>query len=269
MDALRDLIGQMGYREDGTHPEGRRLVFLGDLTDRGPESAAVVALVRGLVGADPPRAQCVLGNHDLNILLDRRREGNDWFFGEPEAQRQQIQEFLRGLPLALERPGLRVVHACWDDGMVEAARAAGDAVELYRAHARRIEEADARNPLLDDIDRGLNAQNLNPVKLLTSGPERRAATPFVKGGKLRHEERVEWWAGYAGPAACVFGHYALRADRPHVFGRAVCVDYACGYRAEERRAPGFGGRFQNRLAAARFPEGLILFDDGSSEVIGT
>src|SRR6266567_5047668 len=82
IDALRALLRQMGYRH-GVHPEGRRLVFLGDLTDRGPDSPAVVALVSRLI--DKGLAQCVLGNHELNLLEGKRKHGNGWFFGEAEA----------------------------------------------------------------------------------------------------------------------------------------------------------------------------------------
>ena len=46
IDALRTLLGHLGYAEDGSHPENRRLVFLGDLTDRGPDSPAVIDLVK-------------------------------------------------------------------------------------------------------------------------------------------------------------------------------------------------------------------------------
>lgn len=42
IDALRSLIRHLGYDDDGTHPDCRRLVFVGDLTDRGPDSPAVV-----------------------------------------------------------------------------------------------------------------------------------------------------------------------------------------------------------------------------------
>ena len=64
IDALRDLLKHLGYAETGEHPAGRRLVFIGDLTDRGPDSPAVAALVADLVKRE--LAQCVLGNHELN-----------------------------------------------------------------------------------------------------------------------------------------------------------------------------------------------------------
>ena len=83
IDALGALLARLGYAEDGSHPQQRRLVFVGDLTDRGPDSPAVVEKVQGLV--ESGRAQCVLGNHDLNILLGHRKHGNHWFFGEPWA----------------------------------------------------------------------------------------------------------------------------------------------------------------------------------------
>ena len=50
INALRNLLNQLGYADDGRHPEERRLVFLGDLTDRGPNSPAVVDVVERLVG---------------------------------------------------------------------------------------------------------------------------------------------------------------------------------------------------------------------------
>jgi hypothetical protein len=42
------------------------LLFLGDLIDRGPESAAVVATVKELV--DAGRARCLLGNHEFALV---------------------------------------------------------------------------------------------------------------------------------------------------------------------------------------------------------
>ncbi len=59
--ALEALMAAAGYDRAGRHPEGRSLVFVGDLVDRGPDSPGVVDLVRRLV--ESGRAQAVLGNH--------------------------------------------------------------------------------------------------------------------------------------------------------------------------------------------------------------
>lgn len=68
--ALLSLLDRLGYDGQGEHPEGRRLVFIGDLVDRGPDSPGVLRLVRQLV--QRKRAQCVLGNHELNLLRGER-----------------------------------------------------------------------------------------------------------------------------------------------------------------------------------------------------
>ncbi|WP_223700666.1 bis(5'-nucleosyl)-tetraphosphatase PrpE [Sutcliffiella deserti] len=51
-DEFMALLTELGYRK-GTktyeHPEGRKLAFVGDLTDRGPASLKVVEAVSGLV----------------------------------------------------------------------------------------------------------------------------------------------------------------------------------------------------------------------------
>ena len=76
LEALQQLLSHLGYQTDGTHPEGRRLVFLGDLVDRGPDSPAVALLVRQLVING--NASCILGNHEMNVLLGKKRTYNRW-----------------------------------------------------------------------------------------------------------------------------------------------------------------------------------------------
>ena len=66
IEALRALLGRLGYDGTGRHPDGRRLVFVGDLADRGPDSPGVVRLVRRLI--DNGRAQAVMGNHEFNAI---------------------------------------------------------------------------------------------------------------------------------------------------------------------------------------------------------
>ena len=272
IDALHALLRRLGYGPDGRHAEGRRLVFVGDLTDRGPDSPAVVELIQGLVNAG--LAQCVLGNHDLNLLLGDEKFDNDWFFGRSfhhaghvvpqvladDVLRAQILKFFATLPLALEGQGLRVVHACWHDAMIDAARESDNAKELCEFHAKRIAAELLGSPDVDSVEQDLRHQNENPVKVLTSGIERRAAAPRTASGKLRHEERVPWWEAYQSPDLCIFGHYSMPPGKLNRSEHAICIDYGVGKRYEERLKPDFDGRYQQRLAAYRHPEGTIVFD---------
>ena len=283
IDALRHLLGHLGYDDDGSHSKGRRLVFLGDLTDRGPDSLAVIELVKSFVVKG--RAQCVLGNHDLNILLGDRKHDNHWFFGEEWSldntdestpavladvvTQKTVIDFFQTLPLALERDDLRVVHACWDDSMVEIARQHSDVLELYHHYEAQISADHSAEPSMDKIDRGLEHQNRNPVKVLSSGKERRVEVPFEASGQLRYEERVRWWEEYDAKPFCVFGHYSDYRGVKSLSSRAICADFAVAKRWQERKEPSFNGTFRGCLGAVRFPELTVMFDTGETEALGT
>lgn len=271
IEPLRSLLKHLGYSGDGKHPDGRRLVFVGDLTDRGPDSPAVVDFVQCLI--ESGRAQCALGNHDLNILLGHRKHDNNWFFGEEhkeegivvpqvladESTRKHVIAFFRTLPITLERDDLRVVHACWNDDMIRIARESSDVVALYNQHHELI-EGSFPDLDLDDIDKDLEHQNRNPVKVLSSGPEERTGNPIHSAGKIRHERRVQWWNDYEGPF-CVFGHYSILDGQPRGNESTFCVDYGVGKRWMERRE-GTTSSFKLKLAALRWPERVVVFDEG-------
>src|SRR5260370_19040492 len=78
-DALQELLEQLGYEihaEDEfrvSHHLGRKVVFLGDLVDRGPAVPNVLRLVMSTVGTGS--ALCIPGNHDVKLL--RKLNGND------------------------------------------------------------------------------------------------------------------------------------------------------------------------------------------------
>ncbi len=63
---LIELMGLLGWSRDQEgrwfHPQDRPLIFIGDLTDRGPDSLGVLALVHDLVSRG--KGLLVLGNHD-------------------------------------------------------------------------------------------------------------------------------------------------------------------------------------------------------------
>jgi hypothetical protein len=242
--ALRQLLRHLGYRDNGEHPGHRRLVFVGDLCDRGPDSPAVIALVRELI--ERQLAQCVLGNHELNVLRQERKPGNGWIFDEhPDHQRrsladcrratgrerEDIRRFFGTMPLALERDDLRVVHAAWhDDSLSTLSSHRFDTLAIYRhfeaalpalvpAHVSaaadrekrhwsdRLHDPAAEVPLLANLAAEDEIyQTANPVRVLTSGLEQRCEQPFYASGKWRMVTRVPWWREYAGRPVIV-GHY--------------------------------------------------------------
>jgi len=302
LEALKDLLHHLGYGKDGRHPEGRHLVFVGDLVDRGPDSLGVVRLVAKLM--EKGVASCIVGNHELNLLLGKRRAGNEWFWGEDQELRDhghridqalanddtrvEIMLFILRLPLALQRADLRVVHACWDTRAIKSLHEAQcGLVELFYDSEQAITLAAVkaghrRNSMAANLAR----QNDNPVTVLTSGQERPAKEPFRAGGQTRYVERLPWWESYEDPIEVVFGHYwrALDPDNravkrgPYLFGErpfhqalgpldnAYCVDFSVGYR-NVARAKGDVTRRSTALAALRHPERVLMLDSGTTVAI--
>jgi bis(5'-nucleosyl)-tetraphosphatase (symmetrical) len=82
-------------------PPSERIVFVGDLVNRGPQSLATLRFIRGL-GA---RAVAVLGNHDLHLLavdagIRPQHKGDtfDEILAAPD--RAELIDWLRARPLA-------------------------------------------------------------------------------------------------------------------------------------------------------------------------
>lgn len=241
------MLNAAGYDQDGHHPDGRRLVFIGDLVDRGPDSPGVVAMVQRLVQSG--RADAILGNHELNLLRGERKAGNDWFWCEgahhdiryepysqsvPPASEATLS-FFGSLPLALVREDIRIVHAAWHAPSVAQLLAlpadaefgelftaldaqAEHAVEIAGLAARAREEKAAWRhhfadpgvamPMLTAVGQlDQDRQMLNPIRVLTSGLERCATRPFFASGQWRFAERVRWWNEYDDEVPVVVGHY--------------------------------------------------------------
>lgn len=247
IEALLSLMNHLGYDEDGIHPEGRRLVFVGDLCDRGPDTPAVLKVVKRFV--EKGGAQMILGNHELNLLQGKAKDGAGWFFKERELKdhkyepfvrineedKQELLEFVSSLPVALENEDLRVVHAAWLSEKVELVRQIplGSAGEAYNRIEKEIDESIRDSGLLaayhnekniwGDAQEDPNYHNIpflehtsqynlahqmnNPIRVLTSGVEQRCENPFYAGGKWRFVERYTWWDRYEEEKPVVVGHF--------------------------------------------------------------
>ena len=132
-DALRRLLATLGYAESQGifQHDTRKAIFVGDFVDRGPEQREVLRIARNMCEAGT--ANAVLGNHELNAIAWATSNGEGGFLRKrSEKNASQHVEFLRQLdegsqdyknaidwvrelPVWIEVPGLRVVHACWHE----------------------------------------------------------------------------------------------------------------------------------------------------------
>jgi protein phosphatase len=119
LDELLELIEKLGYGVDGHHKsEERKLIFVGDLVDRGPSSDGVLALLMDL--QERGRAIVLLGNHDEK--LKRHLQGKPMRVGhmlagtlaqlEPRGKAfcEKVCQFLEQLPYRFADEDLLVVH---------------------------------------------------------------------------------------------------------------------------------------------------------------
>lgn len=128
-EELQQLIDTLGYSWNSdrklSHPENRKIVFLGDLTDRGPHSIFVIQLVHKLVQQN--KAHYTPGNHCdklyryflgrnvqiVNGLETTVAELKALQADEYETIRNQFIQLVEGAPLyiVLDNEKLIVAHA--------------------------------------------------------------------------------------------------------------------------------------------------------------
>ncbi len=270
-EKLHRLLAQLGWRRAAAgwanDDPNRQIVFLGDFIDRGPDNAGVLDTVRSLI--DAGKAQAVMGNHELNAIhyhtpdpknkrkhLRRRTKKNKGQhasflneFPRNSAQAADAIAWMRTLPLYLEMPGFRAVHACWNDDHINRLRAeTADGVLNEEQFSRAANESDPLYSCVETTTKG-------PEVALPTGCE------FVdKDGTKRKEVRVQWWkngaASWIDLAMSVpnpeelpitapprnvtattyprdskpvfFGHYWLSGEPVLQARNALCLDYSAG-----------------------------------------
>ena len=202
-DELIELLTALGYtiQPDAnsaagplsiTPPAGRKVVFLGDLVDRGPNSPGVLRLVMKMVAAG--QAYCVPGNHDIKLLRKLRGRDVQLTHGiaetlsqlekEPPEFRSQVSTFLDGL----------VSHYVFDGG------------HLVVAHAGMKEEMQGRG----------------------SGKVRDFALFGETTGEVDEfglQVRYNWAADYRGSPTVVYGHTPI--PEPEWLNRTINIDTGC------------------------------------------
>jgi bis(5'-nucleosyl)-tetraphosphatase (symmetrical) len=95
-------------------PKESKMIFLGDLVNRGPSSLSALRQLKSL--QEQGRAECILGNHDLHLLaIDaglRKTKGLDTVDAILRApDRAELIHWLRHRPMALSNGKIITVHA--------------------------------------------------------------------------------------------------------------------------------------------------------------
>src|ERR1041385_1680829 len=196
-DELVELLSQLGHAVDETKSavqsvNGRKLIFVGDLVDRGPKIPHVLKLVMSAVAEG--KALCVPGNHDMKLM--RKLRGRDvqithglaeslaQLTNEPEDFRKRVAEFIDDL----------VSHYVLDDG------------KLVVAHAGMKESMQGR---------GSGAVREFALYGETTGETDEFGLPV----------RYNWAAEYRGAASVVYVHTPV--PEPDWLNRTINIDTGC------------------------------------------
>ncbi len=200
LDELLELLTQLGYEMDDEvglrHPAGRRVIFLGDLVDRGPKIVETVRLVRRMVAGG--QAFCVPGNHDMKLLRYLKGHKAQLTHGLPESIAQ-----IEALS-AEERAAWVAEYSAFVDGLVS--HLVMDKGQLVVAHAGMKEEYQGRA-----------SGRVRAFALFgeTTGETDEFGLPV----------RANWAADYRGRASVVYGHTPVPA--PAWLNNTINIDTGC------------------------------------------
>lgn len=203
-DELKELLKKLGYQIEAVpeaagnyglqvhHPEGRQVIFVGDLVDRGPASSTVLKYAMSMVNSGA--AHCVPGNHDIKLLKKLQGKNVNLKHGLAETLEQlasESQEFHEEVKVFLKS---LISHYLFDNG------------KLVVAHAGLKEHMHGR----------------------ASG----AIRSFCLYGETTGEtdefglpERLNWAADYKGRAKVVYGHTPV--FRAQWFNNTIDIDTGC------------------------------------------
>ena len=94
-DPLHRLLEKLDYAEEGVfrHAE-RKVIFVGDFIDRGPQQREALRIARSMCEAGA--AFAVMGNHDFNAIgWAARNKGGSFLRSHSEKNTKQHENFLR------------------------------------------------------------------------------------------------------------------------------------------------------------------------------
>ena len=197
---LELLLRKLGYElKSGTykHPE-RKVLFIGDYIDRGPQIRETLHLVRNMV--ENESAIALMGNHEYNAIGFHTKDENGGHlrkhdiknivqhfdtikqFQNRQKEYNEYIEWFKTLPLFYETDHFRAVHACWDEQHINYLR---DILPNQRISDRQISDASSKNHhLFNIVEETLKGKEMKMPEGMSF---------FDKDGTERSEIRTKWW----------------------------------------------------------------------------
>lgn len=201
IDELKKLVAALDLRP------GDRLIFVGDLVDRGPDSLAVIRYVKMLI-AMYPGSMSIAGNHESKVIEQRRKN----LFKEPWTPDATDEDwaFLESLPLIKKLPEINttVVHGGFFPKFFQS----------YSDGLARVEHDwhKSKGKYMDRAKRFLRVRYVNPEGNMVSLGQETDADVF-------------WTERYDGREGYVFyGHQPyVNPPEPKMAAHACGIDTAC------------------------------------------
>ncbi|WP_170006741.1 bis(5'-nucleosyl)-tetraphosphatase PrpE [Bacillus fonticola] len=185
LDCLLQKLGYITEKGVTSHPDNRRVVFVGDLTDRGPESIRVIEEVYRLVHKDKI-ARYVPGNHC-----------------------NKLYRYWKGNPVQI-RHGLETTVAEWE----------ALTPKRQREVRHKFQTLYERAPLYEQLDDGKLIVAHAGIRKDDIGNYSKRVQSFVFYGDTTGEfhpdgapVRRNWAKDYDGEALIVYGHTPVREPR--------------------------------------------------------
>ena len=197
---LEALLQKLGYTKKSgvyAHPD-RKVVFVGDYIDRGPQIKETLEIVKAMV--DTENAIALMGNHEYNALCFHFKDAKGEYLRKHETKNieqhektlKQFQnrqkeyesylEWFKTLPLFYETDSFRAVHACWDNKNIQCLR--DNLINDRLTDELIYQSVKFGTPFYEAIDQTLKGKEMKmPV----------GESFLDKGGAKRVNLRIKWW----------------------------------------------------------------------------
>jgi serine/threonine protein phosphatase 1 len=190
---VHGAYAQLSALLESRHTSGRQVVFVGDLVDRGPDSAKVLRLVTDFIDSWPPGAILLRGNHE-QALLDFLEMG-------------KVEPFLRNGGLATVASYYKSVPP--------------NVLRSFRQDFPGRQLAALRNSHLymETDDLLISHMGFDPQRPSARDVDAMVLNPHHKMFDLAPKDHLK---------LTICGHYLQRNREPYITDKLVCIDTGCG-----------------------------------------